>query len=63
MTSPELSGGLLLIVFEGGPGDSGVVTLLVLGAQLRQYVGDGFDILGFDPRGMPLRIKPPGTLG
>ena len=63
MTSPELSGGLLLIISEGGPGDSGVVTLLVLGAQLRQYVGDGFDILGFDPRGMPLRIKPPGTLG
>ena len=56
MTSPELSGGLLLIVFEGGPGDSGVITLLVLGAQLRQYVGDGFDILGFDPRRVALCI-------
>ena len=42
---------LSLIIYIGGPGLSGVNFLLGLSDMLRQYVGDDFDILGFDPRG------------
>ena len=40
-----------LTINEGGPGGSGVLTVVGTGAELREVVGDGFDILGFDPRG------------
>ena len=39
----------------GGPGGSGVNFALEAATQLRQIVGPGFDIVGFDPRGMKIK--------
>ncbi|KAG2014271.1 hypothetical protein CC2G_011104 [Coprinopsis cinerea AmutBmut pab1-1] len=36
----------------GGPGQSGVAFVLGLGDHLAQTLGSGFDIVGFDPRGI-----------
>ena len=41
-----------LIFNPGGPGGSGVDTMVNDGSLLREYLGDAFDILSFDPRGM-----------
>lgn len=38
----------------GGPGGSGVNFITDFGKNLSAVVGPQFDILGFDPRGMPL---------
>lgn len=38
----------------GGPGGSGVDFIAELGKNFSKIVGPQFDILGFDPRGMPL---------
>jgi len=35
----------------GGPGGSGVKTVLLAGELLQKIVGPEFDIVGFDPRG------------
>ena len=35
----------------GGPGGSGVGLVLLIADALQQVVGDGFDLIGFDPRG------------
>ena len=40
-----------LIFNPGGPGGSGVDIVLGDGGLLREYIGDAFDILSFDPRG------------
>jgi len=36
----------------GGPGGSGVDSILNSGPQLQRIVGDEFDLIGFDPRGV-----------
>ncbi|KAJ6446638.1 DUF1740-domain-containing protein [Purpureocillium lavendulum] len=41
-----------LLVNPGGPGTSGTSLILRRGKRLRAIVGDGYHILGFDPRGV-----------
>ena len=41
-----------VLVNPGGPGGSGTELLGVLGQNLSTIVGDKFDVLGFDPRGV-----------
>ena len=36
----------------GGPGESGTQFVRLLGSSLAAIVGDSFDLLGFDPRGV-----------
>ncbi|KAJ7328497.1 TAP-like protein-domain-containing protein [Mycena albidolilacea] len=36
----------------GGPGGSGVTTIVALGAEFAEIFGNQFDIVGFDPRGV-----------
>lgn len=43
-----------LLFNPGGPGGSGVDVVLEEGQILRTAVGDAFDIVSFDPRGMRL---------
>ncbi|OAA77565.1 Peptidase S33 tripeptidyl aminopeptidase-lik [Akanthomyces lecanii RCEF 1005] len=53
--SEEAAHGGTVIVNPGGPGDSGVVDMLVNGHYLRDLVATDatrFDVLSFDPRGM-----------
>lgn len=42
----------ILLLNPGGPGGSGTQTLGQLGAALRQVAGPGYDLIGFDPRGV-----------
>ena len=49
-TSQNYKGPLLFN--PGGPGGSGIDTVLTDGGLLRLVAGDAFDIIGFDPRGM-----------
>ncbi|KAH8079834.1 alpha/beta-hydrolase [Cristinia sonorae] len=35
----------------GGPGGSGTATVRALAGPMRRVLGDGYDLLGFDPRG------------
>lgn len=51
--SPAYRGPILFN--PGGPGGSGVNFIAVAGSALAQIVGPEFDILGFDPRGKPVR--------
>jgi len=53
VSSSEKYGGTVLIN-PGGPGGSGVATVLGRGKQIQTIVGDQFDIIGFDPRGVGL---------
>jgi len=46
----------------GGPGGSGVGTVLRAGELLQKIVGPEFDIVGFDPRGEYLDIYTTTTL-
>jgi hypothetical protein len=48
--SPDYHGPIL--VNPGGPGGSGVDLVLKAGPLLSTILGPGFDIIGFDPRGM-----------
>ena len=41
----------------GGPGGSGVETILSLGEQFRSVLGDNYDLVGFDPRGEYAQIE------
>jgi pimeloyl-ACP methyl ester carboxylesterase len=41
-----------IVINPGGPGGSGVETVLTNGAQLAQYLGPSYNIIGFDPRGV-----------
>ena len=47
----------------GGPGGSGVDLILLAGGLFRTILGDGFDLVGFDPRGTYARTytTPPAT--
>lgn len=40
-----------IFVNPGGPGGSGVDTVLDLGSMAQTIIGADFDIIGFDPRG------------
>lgn len=35
----------------GGPGNSGVTAIVSMGVQFAEFMGNQFDIVGFDPRG------------
>ncbi|KAF9269273.1 alpha/beta-hydrolase [Marasmius fiardii PR-910] len=48
--SPDYLGPIL--INPGGPGGSGVDTVIEIGAGLRVILGPQFDIVGFDPRGV-----------
>ena len=39
-------------ISQGGPGGSGVEFVLGAGPAFQALIGDDFDLLGFDPRGM-----------
>jgi pimeloyl-ACP methyl ester carboxylesterase len=41
-----------IVINPGGPGGSGVDTVLTSGALLSQYLGPSYNIIGFDPRGV-----------
>ena len=43
---------VLIATFTGGPGGSGVEMLSRGAAPLRDLLGEGYDFIGFDPRGM-----------
>ncbi|KAJ7165556.1 hypothetical protein C8R43DRAFT_878134, partial [Mycena crocata] len=59
--SPEYRGPIL--INPGGPGGSGVDTILWEGPELATIVGPEFDVVGFDPRGECwLRGNPSDTL-
>ncbi|KZV95747.1 hypothetical protein EXIGLDRAFT_765947, partial [Exidia glandulosa HHB12029] len=45
-----------LLFNPGGPGGSGTQTLLELGPLMAQLVGPGYDLIGFDPRGVGATI-------
>lgn len=51
-TSQDYKGPILFN--PGGPGDSGVDFMLTDGNLLRTIVGNSFDVVSFDPRGMRL---------
>ncbi|KAG5349857.1 hypothetical protein C0989_001597 [Termitomyces sp. Mn162] len=53
--SPDYRGPIL--INPGGPGGSGVQTVVRIGELLSTVIGPQFDILGFDPRGTTLRIS------
>ncbi|KAF7333867.1 AB hydrolase-1 domain-containing protein [Mycena venus] len=40
-----------VLLNPGGPGGSGVDYVVAVGADIATVLGDGFDIVGFDPRG------------
>lgn len=42
----------MVLYNPGGPGSSGVVSILNSGANLQAQVGTNYDFVGFDPRGM-----------
>lgn len=44
LTHPEIS--------SGGPGGSGVSLVLSVSPSMRKLIGDEFDFIGFDARGM-----------
>ncbi|KAG5716887.1 putative hydrolase [Termitomyces sp. T112] len=50
--SPDYRGPIL--INPGGPGGSGVQTVVRIGELLSTVIGPQFDILGFDPRGVGL---------
>ena len=43
---------------KGGPGNSGIEMVTVLASAFRSILGDGFDLVGFDPRGTTLLVLP-----
>lgn len=54
LTSNNYKGPILFN--PGGPGGSGVDFVISAGTLLRTIVGDAFDIVSFDPRGMYIFI-------
>jgi pimeloyl-ACP methyl ester carboxylesterase len=45
-----------IIINPGGPGESGIKSVVDGGSGYQDVVGDGFHIIGFDPRGVGLTI-------
>jgi hypothetical protein len=43
-----------LIRVIGGPGASGVSFIMLAGSLVRNLLGDDWDLIGFDPRGVGL---------
>lgn len=43
-----------IIINPGGPGESGIKSIVDGGSGYQDIVGDGFHIIGFDPRGVGL---------
>jgi hypothetical protein len=43
-----------VLINPGGPGESGVDTIMSLGSDLAQIIGPQFNLIGFDPRGVGL---------
>lgn len=41
-----------IVINPGGPGGSGVDTVLSAGSTLAEYLGPSYNIIGFDPRGV-----------
>ncbi|KAI5269521.1 hypothetical protein E4T47_07021 [Aureobasidium subglaciale] len=50
----RVSGGKSVIVNPGGPGESGIDLALEGGSDLQSVIGIGYNIIGFDPRGVGL---------
>ncbi|KLO05806.1 alpha/beta-hydrolase [Schizopora paradoxa] len=54
LTSSSKKYGGPVLINPGGPGGSGVETLLIFGKQLQTIIGENFDVVSFDPRGVGL---------
>ncbi|KAF3927930.1 hypothetical protein ABW20_dc0107675 [Dactylellina cionopaga] len=52
----------IILTNPGGPGGLGISFILTTGAEISNFTGPGWDIIGFDPRGMGYS-KPNGAVG
>ncbi|RDW72195.1 hypothetical protein BP5796_08229 [Coleophoma crateriformis] len=51
-TNTSATGGKSIVLNPGGPGGSGAEFIWRRGEQLNKIIGEGFHLLGFDPRGV-----------